>query len=48
MIRVSVMDKESKMKLRTTLMAVLILLIALPALSQAPRTVFAELGSATW
>ena len=48
MIRVSMMDKESKMKLRTTLLTVLMLLIALPALSQAPRTVFAELGSATW
>lgn len=36
------------MKLRSLLILGLALLIAAPAAAQAPRTVIAELGSATW
>jgi hypothetical protein len=36
------------MKLRSLLTVCLLLLVALPAMAQAPRTVIAELGSATW
>jgi len=36
------------MKLRTLLTACLVMLVALPAMAQVPRTVIAELGSATW
>lgn len=40
--------KETLMKLRTLLTACLVMLVALPAMAQVPRTVIAELGSATW
>jgi hypothetical protein len=36
------------MKMTVTLVTLLMLLTATPILAQAPRTVFAELGSATW
>jgi hypothetical protein len=36
------------MKLRSLSMIALALLVAIPATAQVPRTVIAELGSATW
>ena len=36
------------MKPRSLLMLGLVLLVAAPAMAQVPRTVIAEMGSATW
>jgi len=34
--------------LRSIILVALVLLLAVPAMAQVPRAVFAELGSATW
>jgi hypothetical protein len=45
---VTIIREEWRIIVRTILSAISMLLLALPAFAQAPRTVFAELGSATW